>query len=168
MSILILIVVANLKGGEAMFNPYNPYWWMPNVAMLNRAAFGNRRRIKDVGIYIISTNALNVSDTSVDFGLDPYIYNQLPCEAIVLFKFHTAVPAAAAALPVTVAIPNRNRTTLVTTGTTSTSTSSTTVPVTDKDNNPVVGGDIDVVTEKLAYINKRTGVIKFTEFTTGD
>ena len=26
---------------------------------------------------------------------------------------------------------------------------------------------VDVVTEKLAYINKRTGVIKFTEFTTG-
>ena len=34
-----------------MFNPYTPYWWMPNVAMLNRAGFGNRRRIKDVGIY---------------------------------------------------------------------------------------------------------------------
>ena len=150
-----------------MFNPYTPYWWIPNVAMHNRAAFGNRRRIKDVGIYIISTNALNVTETSVDFGLDPCVYNSLPCEAIVLFKFHTTVPAAAAALPVTVAIPNRNRTTLVTTGTTPTSTSSTTVPVTDKDNNPVVGGDIDVVTEKLAYINKRIGVIKFTEFTTG-
>lgn len=150
-----------------MFNPYTPYWWMPNVAMLNRAGFGNRRRIRDVGIYIISTNALNVTDTSVDFGLDPCVYNELPCECIVLFKFHTAVPAAAAALPVTVAIPNRNRTTLVTTGTTPTSTSSTTVPVTDKDNSPVVGGDLDVVTEKLAYINKRTGVIKFTEFTTG-
>lgn len=149
-----------------LINPYTPYWWMPNVAMLNRAMFG-RGRVRDVGIYIVSTNALNVTETSVDFGLDPCVYNQLPCECIVLFKFHTAVPAAAAALPVTVAIPNRNRTTLVTTGTTPTSTSSTTVPVTDKDNNPVVGGDIDVVTEKLAYINKRMGVIKFTEFTTG-
>ena len=146
-------------------NPYTPYWWMPNVAILNRANFG-RRRVKETGTYIISTNAINVTDTSVDFGLDPCVYNQLPCDSIVLFKFHTAVPATAAALPVTVAIPNRNRTTLVTTGTTPTSTSSTTVPVTDKDNNPVVGGDIDVVTEKLAYINKRTGVIKFTEFTT--
>ena len=144
-------------------NPYSPYWWMPNIAMLNRAA-GGRRRIKDTGTFIISTNAVNVTETSVDFGLDPCVYNSLPCECMVLFKFHTAVPAAAAALPVTVAIPNRNRTTLVTTGTTPTST---TVPVTDKDNNPVVGGDIDVVTEKLAYINKRTGVIKFTEFTTG-
>ena len=148
-----------------LMNPYTPYWWMPNVAILNRANFG-RRRVKETGTYIISTNAINVTDTSVDFGLDPCVYNQLPCDSIVLFKFHTAVPATAAALPVTVAIPNRNRTTLVTTGTTPTSTSSTTVPVTDKDNNPVVGGDIDVVTEKLAYINKRTGVIKFTEFTT--
>lgn len=147
-------------------NPYSPYWWMPNIAMLNRAA-GGSRRIKDTGVFIVSTNAVNVTETSVDFGLDPYVYNSLPCESIVLFKFHTAIPAAAAALPVTVAIPNRNRTTLVTTGTTPTSTSSTTVPVTDKDNNPVVGGDVDVVTEKLAYINKRTGVIKFTEFTTG-
>ena len=147
-------------------NPYNPYWWMPNQAMFNMANRG-RRRIKDVGIFIISTNALNVTETSVDFGLDPCVYNQLPCECIVLFKFHTAVPAAGAALPVTVAIPNRNRTTLVTTGTTPTSTSSTTVPVTDKDNNPVVGSDIDEITEKLAYINKRTGIIKFTEFTTG-
>ena len=149
-----------------LINPYTPYWWMPNVAMLNRARFG-RGRVRDVGIYIVSTNALNVTTTNVDFGLDPCVYNQLPCECIVLFKFHTAVPEAAAALPVTVAIPNRNRTTLVTTGATSTSTTSTTVPVTDKDNNPVVGEDIDVVTEKLAYINKRTGVIKFTEFTTG-
>lgn len=149
-----------------LMNPYTPYWWMPNVAILNRARF-NRGQLKKLDIYIISTNALNVTETSVDFGLDPCVYNQLPCECIVLFKFHTVVPAAAAALPVTVAIPNRNRTTLVTTGTTPTSTSSTTVPVTDKDNNPVVGGDIDVVTEKLAYINKRTGVIKFTEFTTG-
>ena len=123
-------------------NPYNPYWWMPNQAMFNMANRG-RRRIKDVGIFIISTNALNVTETSVDFGLDPCVYNQLPCECIVLFKFHTAVPAAGAALPVTVAIPNRNRTTLVTTGTTPTSTSSTTVPVTDKDNNPVDGSDID-------------------------
>ena len=147
-------------------NPYSPYWWMPNIAMLNRAA-GGRRRIKDTGTFIISTNAVNVTETSVDFGLDPCVYNSLPCECMVLFKFHTAVSAAAAALPVTVAIPNRNRTTLVTTGTTPTSTTSTTVPVTDKDNNPVVGGDLDVVTEKLAYINKRTGVIKFTEFTTG-
>lgn len=147
-------------------NPYNPYWWMPNQAMFNMATRG-RRRIKDVGIFIISTNAVNVTETSVDFGLDPCVYNQLPCECIVLFKFHTAVPAAAAALPVTVAIPNRNRTTLVTTGTTPTSTSSTTVPVTDKDNNPVVGSDIDEIIEKLAYINKRTGIIKFTEFTTG-
>ena len=147
-------------------NPYSPYWWMSNIAMLNSAACG-RRRIKDTGTFIISTNAVNVTETSVDFGLDPCVYNSLPCECMVLFKFHTAVPAAAAALPVTVAIPNRNRTTLVTTGTTPTSTTSTTVPVTDKDNNPVVGGDLDVVTEKLAYINKRTGVIKFTEFTTG-
>lgn len=147
-------------------NPYNPYWWMPNIAMLNRAA-GGRRRIKDTGVFIISTNAVNVTETSVDFGLDPCVYNSLPCESIVLFKFHTAVPAAAAALPVTVAIPNRNRTTLVTTGTTGTASTSTTVPITDKDNSPVVGGDLDTVTEKLAYINKRTGVIKFTEFTTG-
>ena len=148
-------------------NPYSPYWWMPNIAMLGRAGLGNGRRTKDTGVFIISTNAVNITDTSVDFGLDPCVYNSLPCECIVLFKFHTAVPAAAAALPVTVAIPNRNRTTLVTTGTTGTASTSTTVPVTDKDNSPVVGGDLDVVTEKLAYINKRTGVIKFTEFTTG-
>lgn len=149
-----------------LVNPYTPYWWMPNVAILNRAGLG-RNRVKPIGLYIISTNALNVTETSVDFGLDPCVYNSLPCECVVLFKFHTVVPAAAAALPVTVAIPNRNRTTLVTTGTTPTASTSTTVPVTDKDNSPVVGGDIDVVTEKLAYINKRTGVIKFTEFTTG-
>ena len=149
-----------------LVNPYTPYWWMPNVAILNRAGLG-RNRVKPIGLYIVSTNAINVTETSVDFGLDPCVYNSLPCECVVLFKFHTAVPAAAAALPVTVAIPNRNRTTLVTTGTTPTASTSTTVPVTDKDNSPVVGGDIDVVTEKLAYINKRTGVIKFTEFTTG-
>lgn len=149
-----------------LVNPYSPYWWMHNVAILNRAGLG-RNRVKPIGLYIISTNALNVTETSVDFGLDPCVYNSLPCECVVLFKFHTAVPTAAAALPVTVAIPNRNRTTLVTTGTTPTASTSTTVPVTDKDNSPVVGGDIDVVTEKLAYINKRTGVIKFTEFTTG-
>lgn len=147
-------------------NTYNPYWWLANPFMVNRIGF-NRRRVRDVGIFIISTNALNVTETSVDFGIDPCAYNQLPCECIVLLKTHVAVPAAGADLPVTVAIPNRNRTTLVTTGTAPTSTSSTTVPLTDKDNSPVVGGDLDEVIEKLAYINKRTGVIKFTEFTTG-
>ncbi len=34
----------------------------------------------------------------------------------------------------------------------------------DSNNNPVTGTDITGTTERLAYLNKRTGVIRFLEF----
>lgn len=142
-------------------NPYNPYWWGPGPAL---SPTPNIRRVDIGGIFELSTNAVQLTDASVDYGINPVCYNALPCESIVLLKIHSDVPAGGEALPVTIVVPNGGNTTLATAGST---TGSTKVPVVDSNNNNVTGGDITGTTERLAYINKRTGVIRFLEFTAG-
>jgi hypothetical protein len=39
--------------------------------------------------------------------------------------------------------------------------------VVDSQGTQIVGDDIEGTTERLAYINKRTGIIRFLEFTSG-
>lgn len=89
-------------------------------------------------------------------------YNELPCESIILLKVHADVPAGGEALPINVIAPNLGQTTLAVAGTT---TGTSKVPVVDSNNNPVTGTDVTGTTERLAYLNKRTGVIRFLEFT---
>lgn len=58
--------------------PFNPF-----------IPIGQRNQIKliDVGgIYELKTNAQQVTDASVDYGINPCYYNALPCECIVLLK----------------------------------------------------------------------------------
>lgn len=141
--------------------PYmnNIYWWL-NIPV---NASSRIRRIDIGGIYELCTNAVQLTDTSVDYGINPCLYNALPCEGIVLLKVHADVPEGGEALPVTVVIPNNGNTTLTTTTTTGTSK----VPVVDSNGNSVTGSDVTGTTERLAYINKATGVIRFLEFTAG-
>ena len=68
--------------------PFNPF-----------IPIGQRNQIKliDVGgIYELKTNAQQVTDASVDYGINPCNYNALPCECIVLLKIHQGVAAASA------------------------------------------------------------------------
>lgn len=73
---------------------------------------------------------------------------------------HADAPTGGEALPVTIVIPNSGRTTLATT---TTGTSST--PVVDSQGTPVTGANVAANTQRLAYINKSTGIIRFLEFT---
>ena len=119
-------------------------------------------RLDSGGIYLLSTNAVQLSDESVDYGINPVCYNALPCESIVLLKVHADVPSGGESLPVTVVIPNSGQSTVASSGSTA---GTTKIPVVDSNGNNVTGNDVTGTTERLAYINKRTSVIRFLEFT---
>lgn len=152
------------------FYPTNPYWWTPFG--LGHSAFGlgsqpNLQRIDIGGIYVLSTNAVQLTDETVDYGINPCCYNALPCESIVLLRVHADVPDGGEALPVTIVVPSAGRTTLDATTAAGTASGTTKAPVVDSQGTQVVGDDIEGSTERLAYINKRTGTIRFLEFTSG-
>lgn len=158
------------------FPGINPYWWTPfgggfpyggGFGPLGGQPFGGRQlnRIDIGGIYVLSTNSVQLSEETVDYGIDPCCYALLPYESIILLKVHAEVPAGGEALPVTIALPNAGRTTLDSTTVAGTASGSTKVPVVDSQGTQVVGEDIEATTERLAYLNKRTGVIRFLEFT---
>lgn len=156
-----------------MWQLFNPYWWLPQMF---GAPFGqpfggrcNNRRQYGLMPPTLNTTGAQLSDASVDFGIDPCAYNCLPCESLVLLRINSAVPAGGEALPVTIVVPSFGRSTLDASTATSagTATGTTKVPVVDSQDSPVVGDDIEVSTERLAYINKCTGTIRFVEFTSG-
>lgn len=155
------------------FSPFSPYWWAPQGFGFGIGGFGNfgnrpaLNRLDVGGIYELSTNAVELTDESVDYGINPCCYALLPCESIVLLKVHADVPAGGEALPVNIVLPNSGRTTLNATTATGAATGTTKTPVVDSQGTQVVGEDIEGTTERLAYINKRTGIIRFLEFTSG-
>ena len=119
-----------------------PYWYSPIIIPFG---FKNElKRINKHGIYVVETNQVSLNaGVSVDYGIKESLYNQLPCECIVLLKIKQEVPATGATLPVTV------------------SGSST---VTDSQGSNITGKDIEVDTERLAYLNKSNGVLRFMEY----
>ena len=145
-------------------NAVNPYWWA--AAPVSRNTEVSIPRIDVGGIYKLSTNAVALTDTTVDYGINPCLYNRLPCESLVLLTIHADVPAGGEALPVTVVVPNSGSSTVNESGTsTSSSTGTTKVNVVDSQGTNVTGSSVQGNTERLAYINKCTGVIRFMEFT---
>lgn len=120
-----------------------PYWYSPIIIPLG---FRNElKRINKHGIYVVETNQVSLnSGVSVDYGIRKSVYNQLPCECIILLKIKQEVPATGAALPVTV---------------------SGSQPATDSQGSNITGKDIKVDIERLAYLNKSNGVLRFIEYT---
>lgn len=135
------------------------YMFFPNYPLVPR-----RSRLKKLDIFELPTTNVSLSDTSVDFGIDRCLYNELPCECYLSMLFSQAVPDGGDALPVTVVVP---------TSTTSTNTGTTTgngesgTPVVDHNTNPVVGSDLTTTREVFVYLNKRQGIIRFVNFVTG-
>lgn len=121
-------------------------------------------RIDVGGIYKLSTNAVALTDTTVDYGINPCLYRRLPCESLVVLTIHADAPAGGEDFPITVAIPS-DSTTLGNTSTTGTATTTAKVNVVDSQGNNVTGSNVQGGTERLVYINKRTGIIRFMEFT---
>lgn len=143
-----------------MINTINPYWWMATPIPVQN--YPDIERIDIGGIYKVYTNAVTLTDTTVDYGINPCIYNRLPCESIVLLIIHADSPAGGEALPVTVVIPNNGTSTVSENGST---TGTTKVNVVDSQGTNVTGTNVQGNTERLVYINKRTGTIRFLEFT---
>lgn len=157
-------------------NTFSPYWWMPQMAFPFGAGFGfgqarqPYQRIDLEGIPVLSTNAVQLTEATVDYGINPCQYNSLPCESIVLLRIHAAVPVGGEALPVTLVVPSRGRSTLdasTSVAGAGTATGTTKLPILDSQNTQIVGSDVEATTERFAYINKCTGVIRFLEFTSG-
>lgn len=123
-----------------------------------------RTTVKQLRIFELPTTNVSLSETSVDYGIDRCIYNELPCECYISLLVSQAVPTGGEALPVTVVVPTSGTST--NTGSTSTNGESST-PIVDHNTNPVVGSDLEDTREVFAYLNKRQGIIRFVNFVTG-
>lgn len=120
------------------------------------------QRLDTGGIYVLNTNSVQTNDKSIDYGVNPELYNQLPCECLILLQVHEAVPTSCSNLPVTLAIPFRgNATTTVGSDT----SGNNTINIVDSQGNNVLGCDVESNTQRFAYLNKRTGTMRFLEFT---
>lgn len=142
-----------------VINALNPYWWMASpITQVNTGI----DRVDVGGIFKLSTNAVTLTDTTVDYGINPCVYNALPCESLVLLTIHADVPEGGEALPVTIVTPNNGTSTVSTNGSNSGTTKTNIV---DSQGTNVTGSNITGSTQRFVYINKRTGIIRFMEFT---
>lgn len=122
------------------------------------------QRLDAGGIYVLNTNSVQTNDKSIDYGVNPNLYNELPCECLLLLQVHEAVPSNCSNLPVTLAIPFvGNATTTVGSDT----SGNNTINIVDSQGSNVLGCDIQSNTQRFAYLNKRTGTMRFLEFTSG-
>lgn len=148
------------------FNPFNPFGVPVNV----NVNFGQQRnrlqRIDVGGIYKLSTNSvvLDTAASNVTYGINPCDYRELPCESLILLTIHADVPAGGEGFPVQLAIPNGGAST-TTTSNTPTNTGVSKVSIVDSQGTNVTGSNVSGNTERFLYLNKRTGVARFMEFT---
>lgn len=139
----------------SVFNPLFPGPVIPSI--------GRRRCcLKEIKTFELPINGLSLTDTTLDLGVNPNIYCQLPCECFVIVRVRQTIPAAAAALPVTIVTPTASSSSTVNSGAPVKKTT-----VVDHDNNPVVGADLTEVTDAYAFIDKSIGLIRFVNFRTG-
>lgn len=126
-------------------------------------------RLDQGGIYVIATTGKITSfdgdtDTTV-FGVNPYQWNALPEQGIILWKVQHPVSSSEENNPVTVALPTGGASTVPVNP--STGTASKGVPVVDKKNTQVTGQDVNNTapgfvsnTEHLVYYNKSCGIFR--------
>lgn len=143
-----------------LINTLNPYWWMASPVVAN--AQPGLPRVDVGGIFKLSTNAVALSETTVDYGINPCTYRRLPNESLVLLTIHADVPAGGEALPVTLVVPNIGTSTV--SGPDST-TGTSKINIVDSQDNNVTGANVQGNTQRFVYINKCTGKVRFMEFT---
>lgn len=142
-----------------MINTLNPYWW---AALPTVSRQPSLPRIDVGGIFKLSTNAVSLTAESVDYGINPCLYRQLPNESLVLLTIHADVPAGGAALPVMLVVPNGGTSTVSEANST---TGTSKLNITDSQDTNVTGDNVQGDTQRLVYINKCTGKVRFMEFT---
>lgn len=143
-----------------MWNAMNPYWWAAQPVVFNNN--NSLPRIDVGGIFKLSTNAVTLTEESVDYGINPCAYRALPCESLILLTIHADVPTGGESLPVTVVVPNSGSSTVSESGST---TGTTKVNIVDSQGTNVTGSNVQGSTQRFVYINKNTGVIRLMEFT---
>lgn len=149
------------------FNPLNPIGILPVIpvgfATQQRQALP---RIDVGGIYKLSTNgvSLDTVNSQVVYGINPCEYSALPCESLILLTVHADVPAGGEGFPVALALPSGGASTTTTTNSAD-NTGVKKVNVVDSQNSNITGADVTGTTERLLYLNKRTGVARLMEYT---
>lgn len=128
------------------------------------------------GIPVIETTGyIETTDVNqtVDYGINPCIWNALPTRSVVLWKVRHPVTTAGATLPVNVVIPTTTRNSTVTTENSTLGTNK--IPVIDNKSTQVLGHDVTVpsgtaspapqvqsgyTTEHWVYIDKCCGIFR--------
>lgn len=121
-----------------MLGRYNPYWWLA------------QRSCTQPGIVRLDTNAVELGDDSVNYGVSPMAYTQLPEQCIALLTINADVPDGGSDLSVAILIPNSGQSTL----------GSIKVTLVDKSGDDITGSEIQAGYQTLAYINKKDNIIK--------
>lgn len=161
-----------------MYNPFNPLG-IPAPLLGPSPVVRRRPRIPLLdrqGIYELCTTGIaegtaDAADATVDYGVNPCIWNALPCECVAVWKVRHTATTAGATLPATVVIPGAGRSTVPD----NTSSSTKKIAVVDNKGTQASGGDITATpgstpiagrqqvsytTEHWVYINKSTGVFR--------
>ena len=127
-----------------MITPFNPYWW--TSAPVQRVDIG--------GIFKVNTNGVSLGTSTVDYGISPGVYRSLPNESLVLLFIHSDIPSGGEDFPVTLAVPNNS----------TISEDVSKINIVDSQGNNITGSNVKGNTQRLVYINKSTGIIRFLEF----
>lgn len=145
-----------------MNNMFNPLFPSP----LGFPRVGRRRSyLKEIRTFELPVNGMVVSEETLDLGINPCLYRELPCECFVILKVREPIPAAADGLPVTVVTPSGSTTSTTTPSGSTTGNKKT--PVIDHDNNPVTGSDLSPYTDAYVFIDKSLGIFRFVNFRSG-
>lgn len=142
-----------------LINTMNPYWWAATPIAIKTSSLP---RIDIGGIFKLSTNAVALTTTSVDYGINPCVYRKLPNESLILLTIHSDAPAGGEALPVMLVVPNEGTSTVSEANST---TGTSKLNAVDSQGTNITGANVQGSTERLVYINKCTGVVRFLEFT---
>lgn len=161
-----------------MYYPFylNPFGGFPLVGF---PPFPLRRnivpRLDTRGVPVIESTGiienLEEEDT-VDFGVNPCIWNALPCRTIALWKVRHPVSQNGASLAASVIIPTNNKSTTV--ASTGIGAGTTRIPIVDNKSTQVEGRDVTVptgsgssspvqtsyTTEHWVYIDKAAGIFR--------
>lgn len=131
-------------------------------------------RIDIGGIYVLATTGKSTNTTageeSVDYGINPYQWNILPPEGILLLKVRQPVTTTEADYPASIVLPVSGATTVPSDPLSANNTNK--VPIVDKHGYQSSGRDITSpaaagaaspiggYTEHLVYYNKCTGIFR--------
>lgn len=148
------------------FNPLNPIGILPVIPVGLTQQRQRLSRIDVGGIYKLSTNGVSLDTTNLQvvYGINPCSYAELPCESLILLTVHADVPVGGEAFTVALALPSDGSSTTTTTNSAD-STGVKKVNIVDSQNTNITGADVTGSTERLLYLNKRTGVARFMEYT---